>query len=118
MIEAENLVEPLKNVVKKATDDDISMAEENYKKAEGLYSEVKSIIMSDNLEMKVVSVECNYNFTRLTINFTSENRVDFREIVKKLADKYNVRIELRQIGPRDATRIRSEEHTSELQSPA
>ena len=105
LIEAENLVEPLKNVVKKATDDDISMAEENYKKAEGLYSEVKSIIMSDNLEMKVVSVECNYNFTRLTINFTSENRVDFREIVKKLADKYNVRIELRQIGPRDATRI-------------
>lgn len=105
LIDEESLVEPLKNVVKKATEEDLEMAEENYKKAEGMFDEVKSIIMGENVDMKVISVESNYNFSRLTINFTAENRVDFREVVKKLADKYNVRIELRQIGPRDATRI-------------
>lgn len=55
--------------------------------------------------MKVINVECNYNFSRLTINFTADNRVDFRDLVKKLADKFKTRIELRQIGPRDTARI-------------
>lgn len=104
-VDAESLVEPLKNVVKIASKEELDMAEENYKKAEGLLKEVKTIVREEGLDMKVISVECNYNYTRLTINFTSENRVDFRELVKKLAEKYKVRIELRQIGPRDATRL-------------
>lgn len=104
-VDAENLVEPLKNVVKIASEEEIKMADENNKKAESLIGEVKALVREEELEMKVISVECNYNYTRLTINFTSDNRVDFRDLVKKLADKYKVRIELRQIGPRDATRI-------------
>ena len=55
--------------------------------------------------MKVINVECNYNFSRLTINFTAENRVDFRDLVKRLAETYKTRIELRQIGPRDSARL-------------
>lgn len=105
MIDESGLVEPLKNVVKFATEQELKMAEENYKKAEELLPEVKKIVREEGLDMKVVSVESNFNYSRLTINFTSENRVDFRELVKKLADKFKARIELRQIGPRDATRI-------------
>lgn len=105
LIDEENLIEPLKNVVKLASEEELKTAEENYAKAEALYPQIKALMIEENLDMKLISVECNYNFTRLTVNFTAENRVDFRELVKKLADKFKVRIELRQIGPRDATRI-------------
>lgn len=95
----------LKNVLKKAEKKDLVEAEENYKKAAALYDEVKAMAKAEKLEMKIINVECNYNFSRLTVNFTSEDRVDFRDLVKKLADKYKTRIELRQVGPRDATRL-------------
>ncbi|MBE7074118.1 MAG: stage 0 sporulation protein [Clostridiales bacterium] len=95
----------LKNVLKIASQKELDEGEENYKKANSLYPEIKAIVNKEGLDMKVVNVESNYNFSRLTINFTSEDRVDFRELVKKLADKYKTRIELRQIGPRDATRL-------------
>ena len=105
LVEEDTLPEPLKDVVKIADEREIKQAQENYKKAEDLLDEVKQIVKGENLEMKVISVECNYDFSRLTINFTADNRVDFRELVKKLAERYKIRIELRQIGPRDATRI-------------
>ena len=105
MIEQMELIEPLKNVIKLATKEEIAMAEESNIKAQGLLKDVKALVREENLDMKVISVESNYNYTRLTVNFTSENRVDFRELVKKLADKFKVRIELRQIGPRDVTRL-------------
>ena len=95
----------LKNVLKIASEKEIAEGEENYKKANALYGEIKAMVKAEKLEMKVVNVESNYNFSRLTINFTSEDRVDFRELVKKLAEKYKTRIELRQVGPRDATRL-------------
>jgi len=95
----------LKNVIKIASQKEIDEAKENSKKAATLYDEVKALVKAEKLEMKVINVESNYNFSRLTINFTSEDRVDFRDLVKKLADKYKTRIELRQIGPRDATRL-------------
>ena len=105
LIDNEQLPEPLKNVVKIATKEEVSQAEENYKRAEALLPEVKAIVAAEKLDMKVITVESNYNFSRLTINFTAENRVDFRDLVKKLADKFKTRIELRQIGPRDTARI-------------
>ena len=105
LIDESELVEPLKNVIKKASDAEIKAAKENQKKAETYLPEIKDIIKNKSLDMKVISVECNYNFSRLTINFTAENRVDFRDLVKLLAEKYKVRIELRQIGPRDTARI-------------
>lgn len=105
LIENDALVEPLKNVVKIATDAEIKQAEENYKRAQSLLPEVKAIVDGEQLDMKVIAVESNYNFSRLTVHFTAENRVDFRELVKKLAEKFKVRIELRQIGPRDSARL-------------
>lgn len=105
MVDEMELLEPLKNVIKKAEPHEIKQAEENYKKAEALFPEIKQMVAEDGLEMKVISIESNYNFSRITVNFTAEDRVDFRDLVKKLAEKYKVRIELRQIGPRDTTRL-------------
>lgn len=104
-IEESQLNEPLKNILKIASEEEIKQAEENYKKAESFYPDIKKLVIQEKLDMKVISVECNYNYSRLTINFTSESRVDFRELVKKLAEKYKTRIELRQIGPRETTRL-------------
>lgn len=104
-IDAHELAEPLKDVVKMATDEEVELYKENQKKASNLLPEIIKIVKEEGLDMKVISTECNYNFSRLTINFTAENRVDFRDLVKKLAEKFKVRIDLRQIGPRDTTRI-------------
>ena len=82
-----------------------AMLKKAMEKAKALLPEIKALVKNEGLDMKVISAECNYNFSRLTINFTAENRVDFRDLVKKLADNYKVRIDLRQIGPRDTTRI-------------
>ena len=105
LVDEADLEGVLKNVLKKAEPSELEEAEENYKKAAALYDEVKAMAKKEKLEMKIINVESNYNFSRLTVNFTSEDRVDFRELVKKLAEKYKTRIELRQVGPRDATRL-------------
>lgn len=105
MVDESGVLEPLKNVIKIADAKELKLAEENSKKAEELYPEIKKFVLEEGLEMKVISIESNYNFSRLTVNFTAEDRVDFRDLVKKLAEKYKTRIELRQIGPRDTTRI-------------
>lgn len=103
-IDLSTLEEPLKNVLRMATAQEIERADENDKKAASFLPEVRDLAKKSGLEMKVVSVEANYDFSRMTVNFTSEGRVDFRAFAKKLAEKYKTRIELRQIGPRDAVR--------------
>ena len=104
-IDPHSLSEPLKNVIKFADEKELDLYYQNQEKAKALLPEIKALVKNERLDMKVISAECNYNFSRLTINFTAENRVDFRDLVKKLADNYKVRIDLRQIGPRDTTRI-------------
>ena len=104
-IDDAELPEPLKNVIKMASEEDLKLAEESYKKAEALLPDVKKLVQEEGLEMKVIAVELNYNFSRITVNFTAETRVDFRNLVKRLAETFKTRIELRQIGPRDTTRI-------------
>lgn len=104
-IDPHSLSEPLKNVIKFADEKELDLYYQNQEKAKALLPEIKALVKNEGLVMKVISAECNYNFSRLTINFTAENRVDFRDLVKKLADNYKVRIDLRQIGPRDTTRI-------------
>lgn len=104
-VEMEELVEPLKNVVKVASPTEVEEAVMHDQKAAELLPEIKKLVQNNKLEMKVISVEGNYNGSKLTVNFTAENRVDFRELVKQLAEKYKMRVELRQIGPREATKI-------------
>lgn len=104
-VESQNLDEPLKNVIKMADKEELAMAKENLEKVQAYLPQIKDMINKEKLDMHVVSVECNYNLSRMTINFMAEERVDFRELVKKLAETYKTRIELRQIGPRDRARI-------------
>ena len=104
MIDASELEDSLKNVLRLATEQEIKMADENDKKAQSYKDEIVEITKSMDVDMKIISVESNYDFSRMTVNFTSDGRVDFRALAKKLAEKYKTRVELRQIGPRDAVR--------------
>ncbi len=81
LVDEGSLADGLKNIIKIADENDIKMAEENTKKAEALLPEIRKLVKNEGLDMKVVYVEANYNFSKLTINFVSEGRVDFRELV-------------------------------------
>ncbi len=105
VIDASLLTESLKNVVRVATKAEVENASENSKKAGEFTKEIKQMVKKMQLEMKVVSVDCNFDFSKLIINFTSEERVDFRALAKKIAEKFKLKVELRQIGPRDAVKI-------------
>jgi len=104
-IDPTTLSSPLKKVLQKATPQMVQKAEEYDKEAEKQYAAVKKIVKEFGLEMKIVKVEASYDNSRYIINFTAENRVDFRDLVKKLAETLKKRVELRQIGNRDEVRM-------------
>ncbi len=104
-IDPSTLISPLKNVVKKATEDIVKKAEEYDRDASKLYPKVKQVVRDFGLDMKIVKVEANFDNSRYIINFSAENRVDFRELVKKLVETLKKRVELRQIGNRDEVRM-------------
>ncbi len=93
-----------KTVVRKAADEDLRRLEENREKESMAFIVAKDKIKKHGLNMKLVDVEYQYDQKKLTFYFTSDKRVDFRELVKDLAAKYRTRIELRQIGVRDEAR--------------
>lgn len=98
-------IEDIKPVLRRATEKDIQNYKENLKKEKEYIKEIEKLVEKYNLEMKIVSVELTLNQSKLLINFTSETRVDFRELVKEIAGEYKIKIELRQIGARDETKI-------------
>ena len=100
----ENLVLPLKPVVRIATDEDIEVVNQNRKLAEKALIDAKKISNKLNLDMNFVDAYYTFDKTQLVFSFLSDNRVDFRELAKKLAQKYKTRIELRQIGVRDKSK--------------
>lgn len=104
-VDPSQLLSPLKKVVQKAGKEMLEKAEKYNAEAEKLYPTVKKIVKDFGLEMKVVKVEASYDNSRYIINFTADNRVDFRELVKKLAETLKKRVELRQIGSRDEVRM-------------
>lgn len=104
-IDASTLLSPLKNVLQIATKDMVEKAEQYDKEASKHTCAVKKIVRDFGLDMKVVQVEASYDNSRYIINFTAENRVDFRDLVKKLAETLKKRVELRQIGSRDEVRM-------------
>ena len=99
-----NLVLPLKKVLRVVTDKDLSTIEKNIKFSNSALSEAKKIGNQLNLNMNFVDAYLNFDSSQLLISFVSDERVDFRELVKKLAQKYKMRIELRQIGVRDKSK--------------
>ena len=97
--------EPLKKVIRLATEEDVRAKGNNVLEAKKDKTRIIEIVNDFKLDMKIVSVELTLDKSKMLINFTSENRVDFRELVKTLASEFKTRIELRQIGPRDEVKI-------------
>lgn len=89
------------NYVRPAERKDMERQKENEKLAEEALDFCRKAVKKQKLNMKILSAEYTFDISKLTIYFISEERVDFRELVKILASKYKTRIELRQIGPRD-----------------
>ncbi len=89
------------NIIKPASRRDLENQKEAQEKAKEALSFCREEAKKQNLNMKILSAEYTLDMSKLTIYFVSEERIDFRELVKVLAAKYRARIELRQIGPRD-----------------
>ena len=104
-IEEEKIVGTLKPVIRKATEKDVAQYTENLSKRAGAMEIAKEKIAKHGLDMKLVDAEFTFDGSKLIFSFTSENRVDFRELVKDLAGQFHTRIELRQIGIRDECKI-------------
>ncbi len=92
---------PLKNILRKSTDEDHKKHLRNLSDAKKALSEAKSISQNLNLEMQFIDSKFTFDRKQLLFNFIADQRVDFRELVKRLAAKFKTRIELHQIGVRD-----------------
>ena len=104
-VEDEKVIQPLKPVLRVATDEDEKVIERNREKAKEAFEICKEKILKHELDMKLVNAEYTFDNNKLLFYFTADGRIDFRELVKDLAAVFRTRIELRQIGVRDETKI-------------
>jgi cell fate regulator YaaT (PSP1 superfamily) len=102
---ASQVEEPLSPVLRKATPEDIKQSEELAAKEEEALIECGKMIGELKLPMKLLAAEYNLDSSRLTFSFSAEERVDFRELVRRLSGKFKVRVELRQVGSRDEAKL-------------
>jgi cell fate regulator YaaT (PSP1 superfamily) len=102
----EELILPLKKVIRIAVEADFCKDEENRQKEAAAFARCRQKIIEHSLDMKLVSVEYTFDRNKIIFYFTSEERVDFRELVKDLAAIFKTRIELRQIGVRDEAKYK------------
>jgi cell fate regulator YaaT (PSP1 superfamily) len=101
----EDLVSPLKKVIRVANEKDLKRVEENKKKAVDALKICEELVAQHGLDMKLVEVEYSFDGSKIVFFFTSDGRVDFRELVRDLAARFHTRIELRQIGVRDEAKL-------------
>ena len=104
-IEDREIISPLKEVRRIVTEQDVAQMNENREKERLAYRICKEKIIQYNLDMKLISAECAFDNSKLLFYFTADGRIDFRELVKELAAIFKLRIELRQVGVRDETKI-------------
>lgn len=104
-VEDDQVVQPLKPVIRIATDEDEKVMERNKEKQAEAFKICKEKIAKHGLEMKLVAAEYTFDNNKLLFYFTADGRIDFRELVKDLASVFRTRIELRQIGVRDETKM-------------
>ena len=105
-VEDEEVVQPLKSVIRPANDQDRKTVEKNKQKEKEAFKICLEKIRKHKLEMKLIDVEYTFDGNKILFYFTADGRIDFRELVKDLAAVFRTRIELRQIGVRDETKIR------------
>lgn len=101
----DRVVPPLKKALRVANEKDLQRLEENKSKESDAFKVCEGKIDSHKLDMKLVRVEYSFDGSKITFFFTADGRVDFRELVKDLANHFHSRIELRQIGVRDEARM-------------
>ena len=104
-IAEEDIVQPLKKLIRIATPDDLKKVAENAIKEKTAFDICVKKIAAHKLEMKLVNVEYTFDNSKILFYFTADGRVDFRELVKDLASVFRTRIELRQIGVRDEAKM-------------
>ncbi len=102
----EEITQPLKAVIRLATGEDRRTEEKNRKKEKEAFDICLEKIRKHGLEMKLIEAEYTFDNNKVLFYFTADGRIDFRELVKDLAAVFRTRIELRQIGVRDETKIR------------
>jgi len=102
---ASELTEPLKPVVRKAEPEDIERVQELEDKEREALAECAKLIAKLNLSMKLISAEYNLDGNHLAFFFSADERVDFRELVRELTSRFKIRVELRQVGPRDGAKL-------------
>ena len=105
IVDDEEIIHPLKPLIRKATDNDLSHVEENKKRQKEAFAICEKKIAEHNLEMNLVDVEYTFDNNKILFYFTADGRIDFRTLVKDLAAIFRTRIELRQIGVRDEAKM-------------
>lgn len=102
----EEITQPLKSVIRIATEEDKRNEEKNREKEKEAFDICQEKIRQHELDMKLINAEYTFDNNKVLFYFTADGRIDFRELVKDLAAVFRTRIELRQIGVRDETKIR------------
>lgn len=105
-VEESKVIQPLKSVIRMATKDDKNKEQLNRAKEKDAFKICQEKIRKHGLEMKLIDAEYTFDNNKVLFYFTADGRIDFRELVKDLASVFRTRIELRQIGVRDETKIR------------
>lgn len=104
-VDENTLKTPLKTIMRKATIDDYETHKKNKEKEPDALMKCRERIKAHNLPMKLLDCEFTFDSTKVLFYFSAENRIDFRELVKDLASIFRIRIELRQVGVRDETKL-------------
>ena len=104
-VDESTLKSPLRTIIRKATDEDYETHKQNKAKEGDAFVKCKERIKAHGLPMKLLDCEFTFDSTKVLFYFSAENRIDFRELVKDLASIFRIRIELRQVGVRDETKI-------------
>lgn len=105
LVEDDEVVSPLKPVIRIATDEDRKKVEENKRKEKEAFEICNQKIQKHKLEMNLTNAEYSFDCSKVIFYFTADGRIDFRELVKDLASTLHTRIELRQIGVRDESKM-------------
>ena len=105
-VEDDMITQPLKSVIRIATEEDKRIEVKNREKEKEAFKICLEKIRKHGLEMKLIDAEYTFDNNKVLFYFTADGRIDFRELVKDLAAVFRIRIELRQIGVRDETKIR------------
>lgn len=103
-IDMKSLESELKEIIRPATEEDINNNVTNQEASSEVITSVKAFAKQVGLDIKILQAEYTLDKAKLTIYFESEDRIDFRELVRLIADKYHTRIEMRQVGSRDGAK--------------